>query len=66
MIELHNCKHWATGVKEQLSELGFEDLWSTQRMDSSYLPIIKQRILDQEIQTIMSEYNGSLLQILTV
>jgi hypothetical protein len=63
MSEVQNCKNWATGVKEQLTEPGFQDVWSTQHMDKRYLPIIKQRILDQELQTIMVKW---LLQMFTV
>jgi hypothetical protein len=53
MSELQNCKNWATGVTDKRMD-----------MDKSYLPIIKQRIIDQELQTIMGKMG--LLQMFTV
>jgi hypothetical protein len=55
MCEVHNKKNWATDVKQQLTDLGLLELWSNQYIDSRYFPVIKQRILDQELQSIMSK-----------
>ena len=47
-------KNWVATVREQLSRQGFADMWS--EPVSSAVPLIKQRIVDQEIQII----NGNL------
>jgi hypothetical protein len=59
LCEFNNQRNWVNDVKRQLIELGFQDVWSNQYIDKSVLQIIKQRILDQELQSIMGKMAAS-------
>ena len=58
-VEIYNEHNWAYHVKQELFMLGFGELWINQHIDLKYLPVIKQRLLDQSQQLIRSQISAS-------
>jgi hypothetical protein len=42
---------WSSSVKKQLDSLGYSYLWNSLNLDMNYLPMLKQRLRDQYVQT---------------
>ena len=53
VLNCSKCMNWATYVKRLIYSLGMNNLWDNQwllNVDSSYLPLIRQRLFDQANQ----------------
>jgi hypothetical protein len=51
--------NWVSFVRDELFKLGFAEIWNEQVSDESLLPLIYQRINDQECQKIMETITNS-------
>lgn len=57
--ELHGHKNWASDVKKILNEIGFNEVWNKQTIDSLTLKVINQRIVDLAKQDIFGKIENS-------
>jgi hypothetical protein len=57
--ELKGHKNWVYHVKVELCKLGFHDLWFSQSVSKTFLPVIRQRLCDQELQGIVGKISVS-------
>ena len=50
LFEKHNDgkMNWVSEIHKLLTELRFTEIWNKQYLDVSFIPLIKQRIFDQE------------------
>ena len=51
--------NWVSEIHKLLTELGFTELWNKQYLDVSFIPLIKQRIFDQEKQIVLGKISDS-------
>ena len=52
-------KNWAYAIKTLLSKLGYLEIWHKQKIDRTFLAILKQRIYDQTKQEIYVNIENS-------
>ena len=51
--------NWVSEIHKLLTELGFTEIWNKQYLDVSFIPLIKQRIFDQEKQIVLGKISDS-------
>ena len=61
LLEKHNDGkiNWVSEIHKLLTELGFTEIWNKQYLDVSFIPLIKQRIFDQEKQIVLGKISDS-------
>jgi hypothetical protein len=58
-VETRNVQNWAYHVKYILTSIGYSEIWYKQELSVSFLPFIKQRIVDNAFQFISTNLSNS-------